>query len=202
MSGFLKPTAGRIHFLGRDITRLPAHRRAHLGICRTFQITTLFRSLSVADNLRLSLEALPHRRRPFLRSAMPAEELLAPHRDFLEEWGLWQLRKVPVAALPYGTQRQLEVVMALLQGPRVLLLDEPMAGCDARAREQMAGLIRRLKGSLAILLVEHDMDFALRLSDELTVLHKGRVIAHGTPEQLRADEQVQRIYFGGEEEGP
>ena len=140
--GFIKPSRGSIQFLGKEITSLPPFRHAHLGIGRTFQITTLFRSISVLDNLRLTLEALPATRVPFLKSNRFSEKNLEPIKDLLNTWGLWETRNIPVAALPYGVQRQLEIIMALLQKPRLLMLDEPMAGLEAGSRESMMRLIK------------------------------------------------------------
>jgi branched-chain amino acid transport system ATP-binding protein len=199
VSGFTPPTQGSIRFLGREITELPPFKRAHLGIGRTFQITNLFRSISVLDNLRLTLEALPATRIPFLTSGRFSEKNLEPWEAMLQTWGLWETRNVPVMALPYGVQRQLEIVMALLQKPKLLLLDEPMAGLEAGNRASMTQLIRDSAKETTIFFIEHDMNVALQLADRVTVLHLGKVIARGTPDQIQDNKEVQRIYFGFEE---
>jgi branched-chain amino acid transport system ATP-binding protein len=197
--GFTLPSRGSIQFMGKEITTLPAFARAHHGIARTFQITTLFRSISVLENLRLTLEALPATKLPFLRSGRFSEKNLEPMRPLLETWGLWETRYVPVAALPYGVQRQLEIVMALIQKPRLLLLDEPMAGLEAGNRASMSRMIKESSKETTVLFIEHDMNVALELADRVTALHLGEVIAEGTPEEIQATEEVQRIYFGLEQ---
>ena len=197
--GFIKPSRGSIRFLEKEITSLPPFRRAHLGIGRTFQITTLFRSISVLDNLRLTLEALPATRVPFLKSNRFSETNLEPVKDLLDAWGLWETRKIPVAALPYGVQRQLEIIMALLQRPRLLMLDEPMAGLEAGNRESMMRLIKESGKETTIFFIEHDMNVALQLADRVTVLHQGKIITQGTPGQVQGNREVQRIYFGYED---
>jgi branched-chain amino acid transport system ATP-binding protein len=194
--GFIKPSRGSIQFLGREVTSLPPFRRAHLGIGRTFQITTLFRSISVLDNLRLTLEALPATRVPFLKSNRFSEKNLEPVKDLLNAWGLWETRKIPVAALPYGVQRQLEIIMALLQKPRLLMLDEPMAGLEAGNRESMMRLIKESGKETTIFFIEHDMNVALQLAERVTVLHQGKTVTQGTPGQIQSNREVQRIYFG------
>jgi branched-chain amino acid transport system ATP-binding protein len=196
--GFIRPSGGSIQFMGREITSLPAHNYAHLGMGRTFQITTLFRTITVLENLRLSLEALPATRLPFLKSGRFSEKDLGPVIGLLKPWGLWETRNVPVAALPYGVQRQLEIVMALIQKPRLLLLDEPMAGLEAGNRPSMTNLIKESSRETTILFIEHDMNVALHLADRVTVLHQGRRIAEGSPEEVQNNEEVQRIYFGFE----
>ncbi len=198
--GFIKPSRGSIRFLGQEITSLPAFKRAPLGIGRTFQITTLFRSISVLDNLRLTLESLPATRLPFLKSAGFSEKDVAPMKDLLHTWGLWETRNTPVAALPYGVQRQLEIIMALLQRPKLLMLDEPMAGLEAGNRTSMMELIRESGKETTIFFIEHDMSVALQLADHVTVLHQGKIVVQGSPEQVQNNREVQRIYFGYDEE--
>ena len=194
--GFIHASRGSIQFLGKDITSLPPFKHAHLGIGRTFQITTLFRSITVLDNLRLTLEALPATRVPFLKSNRFSEKNLEPIKDLLNTWGLWETRKFPVAALPYGVQRQLEIIMALLQKPRLLMLDEPMAGLEAGSRESMMRLIKESGKETTIFFIEHDMNVALQLADRVTVLHQGKIVAQGSPAQVQNNREVQRIYFG------
>jgi branched-chain amino acid transport system ATP-binding protein len=197
--GFIQPSRGSIQFLGQEITSLPAFKHAHLGIGRTFQITTLFRSISVLDNLRLTLEALPETRVPFLRSVRFSEKNLEPMMELLNTWGLWETRNLPVAALPYGIQRQLEIIMAFMQKPKLLMLDEPMAGLEAGNRISMMRLIKESSKETTIFFIEHDMTVALQLADRVTVLHQGKIVAQGSPEQVQNTREVQRIYFGFEE---
>ncbi len=194
--GFIKPSRGSVQFMGEEITSLPAFKYAHLGIGRTFQITTLFRTITVLDNLRLSLEALAATRLPILKSGSFSERNLEPIMGLLDTWGLWKTRNVPVAALPYGVQRQLEIVMALIQKPRLLLLDEPMAGLEAGNRASMTSLIKESSRETTIFFIEHDMNVALQLADRVTVLHQGKRIAQGSSEEVQNNKEVQRIYFG------
>jgi branched-chain amino acid transport system ATP-binding protein len=119
--------------------------------------------------------------------------------DLLNTWGLWETRNIPVAALPYGVQRQLEIIMALLQRPKLLLLDEPMAGLEAGSRTSMMRLIKESSKEATIFFIEHDMTVALQLADRVTVLHQGKIVAQGSPEQVQNNREVQRIYFGFEE---
>ena len=196
--GFIQSSRGSIQFLGQEITSLAAFKHAHLGIGRTFQITTLFRSISVLDNLRLTLEALPETRVPFLRSARFSEKNLEPMMEFLNTWGLWETRNLPVAALPYGIQRQLEIIMALMQKPKLLMLDEPMAGLETGTRMSMMRLIKESSKETTIFFIEHDMTVALQLADRVTVLHQGKIVSQGSPQQVQNNREVQRIYFGFE----
>ena len=198
ISGFIKASKGSIQFKGQEITRLPAFKRAHMGIGRTFQITTLFQSLSVLENLRLTLEALPQSRLPFMKSSRFSENNLEHLSEMLRTWGLWEERKMPVVALPYGIQRQLEIVMAILHDPKLLLLDEPMAGLEAGNRAAMTKMIKALSEKMTILIIEHDMDVALLLADRVTILHHGEIITQGSPEEIQNNTEVQRIYFGFE----
>lgn len=194
--GFIHASRGSIQFLGKEIASLPPFRHAHLGIGRTFQITTLFRSITVLDNLRLTLEALPATRVPFLKSNRFSEKNLEPVKDLLNAWGLWETRRFPVAALPYGVQRQLEIIMALLQKPKLLMLDEPMAGLEAGSRESMMRLIKESSNETTIFFIEHDMNVALQLADHVTLLHQGKIVVQGSPEQIQSNREAQRIYFG------
>ncbi len=194
--GFIHASRGSIQFLGKEIASLPPYRHAHLGVGRTFQITTLFRSITVQDNLRLTLEALPATQVPFLKSNRFSKKNLEPMKGLLNTWGLWETRKFPVATLPYGVQRQLEIIMALLQRPRLLMLDEPMAGLEAGSRESMMRLIKASSKETTIFFIEHDMNVALQLADHVTVLHQGKIVVQGSPLQVQNNREVQRIYFG------
>jgi branched-chain amino acid transport system ATP-binding protein len=120
-------------------------------------------------------------------------------RNLLNTWGLWETRNIPVAALPYGIQRQLEIIMALLQKPKLLMLDEPMAGLEAASRTSMMRLIKESSKETTIFFIEHDMTVALQLADRVTMLHQGKIVAQGSPEQVQNNREVQRIYFGFEE---
>jgi branched-chain amino acid transport system ATP-binding protein len=196
ISGALPVTAGRIALFGRDVTAAPAHRRAALGLARTFQITNLFPDLSVLENCLLAVQAHSPVRFSMLRPVGGYPALLERARIALERLELGSLAGAVVRNLSHGEQRQLEIALALAGQPRVLLLDEPTAGLSPAESRLMAGLLRRLDPTITVLMIEHDMDIALELSDMVTVLHYGRVIADGPREQVKADPQVREIYLG------
>jgi branched-chain amino acid transport system ATP-binding protein len=195
-TGVLTPARGRIMFGGRDITRLPPHRRAALGIARTFQITNLFPTLTVSDNIALAVRALSPRKfslfgspRLDLKEAARIDQALGAVR-------LAGRAGAPVSDLSYGEQRQLELALALAANPRLLLLDEPAAGLSPAERAMVGGIIRALPRDLTLVLIEHDMDLALGLVDQVTCMHEGRVLAEGPPDAIRRDARVQEVYFG------
>jgi len=198
LAGNLRPDAGRITFAGEDITRLPAARRARKGLARSFQITSIYLEFTALQNVALAVQArLGHSVR-FWRDARGDSSLLAPAREFLEQVGLENRIDILAANLAHGEQRQLEVAMALATRPRLLLLDEPMAGMGIEESQRMIALLASLKRRHTIILVEHDMDAVFRLADRISVLVYGRVIATDTPERIRANEEVRRAYLGTE----
>jgi branched-chain amino acid transport system ATP-binding protein len=196
VTGVLPPTAGRIEFDGRDITRLPPHKRARLGISRTFQITNLFPSLSIAENMVLAVRGLSPRK--FSLFGKPTTTSTEADRIAAALSGarLSGRTAVKVKELSYGEQRQLELALALVTDPRMLLLDEPAAGLSAAERAMVAGIIRALPPELTIILIEHDMDLALGLVDYVTCLHEGRVLIEATPQGIRSNAMVQEVYLG------
>jgi branched-chain amino acid transport system ATP-binding protein len=196
ISGELPVTAGRIVLFGRDVTGLPSHRRAALGLARTFQITNLFPSLTVLENCLLAVQALTPSRLAMLRPLAAYVDLAARARRALDAVGLGERAEAQVRHLSHGEQRQLEIALALAGRPRVLLLDEPCAGLAPAERELMAALLRRLDPALTVLIIEHDMDIALEVAQHVTVLHYGRVIADGSREAVKADPTVREIYLG------
>jgi branched-chain amino acid transport system ATP-binding protein len=196
ISGLIAPASGRILLAGRDITALPPHRRAACGLARTFQITTLFAHLSVLDNIQLAVQALDRKAFTMHRPASAFPHIGERARELMEAWGLWQKRNLPARALSYGEQRQVEMVMALAHRPQVLLLDEPAAGLSATEKQRMISLIRQLDDDISILLIEHHMDVAFALAEQVTVLHQGRMVTEGTPEEVRNDARVRQIYLG------
>jgi branched-chain amino acid transport system ATP-binding protein len=195
-TGILRPTAGRIVFDGADITKLPPHRRARLGISRTFQITNLFPTLAVVDNLALAVRGLT--RRKFSLFGAPA--LLADEARQIEHAlravRLLERAGMPVKELSYGEQRQLEIALALVAAPRMLLLDEPAAGLSPSERAMVGDIIRALPRALTVLLIEHDMDLALGLVDWVTCMHEGCIIAEEEPDAIRRNALVQEVYLG------
>jgi branched-chain amino acid transport system ATP-binding protein len=196
IAGEQRLTAGAIRLEGRDVTRLKAHRRAALGVGRTFQITTLFMGLTVAENVRLAVRGLSSRKFSMLGAdrASAAERLRV--EQVLERSRLAAARDRPARTLSYGQQRELELALALAGEPRLLLLDEPAAGLSPAERGTMAELIRALPRSLTVVLIEHDMHLALGLVDYVTCLHYGQVLAEGPPQAIRANQTVQEVYLG------
>ncbi len=198
LTGNLRPDSGTIHFAGRDITRLPIDARVRLGLARSFQITAVLREFSAIENVALAVQAHAGHSFRFLADARNDTSLREPAWQGLEIVGLDDRAGVPAAALSHGEQRQLEIAMALAGEPRLLLLDEPMAGMGAEESQQMVHLLRRLKARCGMLLIEHDMDAVFALADRITVLLYGRAIASGTPEEIRANPEVRQAYLGEE----
>ncbi len=199
LSGQLKPDGGTIRFAGSDIARLSPAGRSHLGLARSFQITSIFRDFSVLDNVALAIQAHDGHAFRFWRAARTDERLQGPAARVLDQVGLGGRSNVLAGNLAHGEQRQLEIAMALATGPRLVLLDEPMAGMGLEESNRMVQLLRSLKGEYAMLLVEHDMDAVFALADRITVLVYGRAIASGPPEQIRADQNVRDAYLGDDE---
>ena len=200
LSGQLTPDSGRIHFAGHDITALPVYKRSHLGLARSFQITSLFLDLSMLDNVALAVQAHAGHSFHFWRDARAQPELREPARAALAHVGLSARADLPASLLSHGEHRQLELAMALAGSPRMLLLDEPMAGLGPEESLAMVATLRGLKRELTILLVEHDMEAVFALADRITVLVYGRVIASGAPEDIRANAQVRDAYLGEAED--
>ena len=197
ISGALPPTSGRISLFGQDVTDAPAHRRAALGLARTFQITNLFPDLTVRENCLLAIQAHTRSRFAMLRPVGLFDDLQTRARATLEAVGLTGIVDAVVRNLSHGEQRQLEIALALAGRPRLLLLDEPTAGLSPAESRLMAGLLARLDPAITVLMIEHDMDIALELSPHVTVLHYGCVIADGSRDEVRVDPQVREIYLGG-----
>ncbi len=199
LSGMLKPTTGRIFFLDKDITKMPPHKRAAFGLARTYQITNLFFSLTVQENLLLSLQVSDTFKYSFRRPLTADNYLLPQVQRLLEPWGMWDKRDVEVRNLSYGDQRQLEIILALSQNPKLLLLDEPTSGLSSAETATMVSMIEALPQDITILFIEHDMDTAFRLAQRVMVLHLGKVLTSGSPEEIKKNVQVQKIYLGEEQ---
>jgi branched-chain amino acid transport system ATP-binding protein len=197
ISGEQAPTSGRIALFGRDVTRLPPYRRAALGLARTYQITNLFPRLTALDNCFLAVQALsPVKLHPH-RAAERYPELFARARRALDAVGLSARADEPVRTLSHGEQRQLEIALALAGSPRLILLDEPTAGLAPAESQLMTALLKRLDPAITLLVIEHDMDVAFALTDRITVLHYGKVVADGHARDVRSDPLVREIYLGG-----
>ena len=200
LSGELAPDAGRITFDGRDITHEPPFRRALAGLGRSYQITSVFGEFTVLQNVALAVQARAGSSFRFWRRAASEAALIAPAHAALAQVGLAGLDDRRVSALSHGQRRQLEIAMTLAGAPRLLLLDEPMAGMSHSESEAVVALLQTLKGRYTILLVEHDMDAVFALADRITVLVYGRTSASGTPEQIRQNAEVREAYLGDQEE--
>mgnify|MGYP006171341177 CR=1 FL=1 len=195
LAGNLRPDAGSIRFAGEDITRLPAPARARKGFARSFQITSVFPEFTAIENVALAIQAHQGHSFRFWRPAMRDPVLLDPARQFLKDVGL-EKPDTLAANMSHGEHRQLEVAMALAGRPRLLLLDEPMAGMGIEESQRMIELLGTLKRRQAMILVEHDMDAVFRLADRIAVLVYGRVIATGSPEDIRLNPEVRKAYLG------
>lgn len=196
LSGELRPDAGCIRLLGRDVTELPVHARAKLGLGRTFQVSSLLPSFSVLENVAIGVQARWRASAGGLRNAATDPALNGPAQDILDRLAIGALAHRPAGTLAHGERRLVELAMALAPGPKVLLLDEPLAGVSPAEAERVVDILAALRAELAILLVEHDMDAVFRLADRITVLVYGRAIASGTPQEIREDSAVRRAYLG------
>ena len=199
ISGLLPPTSGRVLFRGDDVTSLPAPARCRRGISRTFQITSIFPDLTVLENVRIAVQLKSGGNFRLLggRALLDATEHRA--RESLGFLGLLDRADAPAATLPHGDQRLLEIAMALAQEPELLLLDEPTQGLSPEDTAATVAVIRQIARDrrLTIILVEHDMDVVFDLADRISVLHFGQLIAEGTPDEIRANAEVQTAYLGG-----
>jgi branched-chain amino acid transport system ATP-binding protein len=196
ISGETMPSGGRIELFGRDITRLPSHRRAALGLARTYQITNLFPRLTVLDNCLLAAQALLPLKLHMHRDLAHYPEVLERARTVLGAVGLSDRAAATVRDLSHGEQRQLEIALALAGAPKLLLLDEPTAGLSPAESASMTALLKTLDPAITLLVIEHDMDVAFQLTDRVTVLHYGKVVADGHRRDVVADPLVQEIYLG------
>ncbi len=198
LSGEIRSDAGSVHFDGQNITHLKPHARSRRGLARSFQITSIFPDFSVLDNVALAVQAQAGHSFRFWRKAGTDEALRAPARAVLEAVGLADRADLTAANLAHGAQRQLEIAMALATRPRLLLLDEPLAGMGVEESRHMIAFLAGLKGQQTIALIEHDMDAVFALADRITVLVYGRVIASGAPADIRRDADVRRAYLGAD----
>lgn len=201
LMGELRSDRGSIRLAGEDVTTMPPYRRSMRGIARSFQITSIFPEFTACDNVALAVQAHAGHSFRFWRAARVDAALRTPAQAILDSVGLTHRADVPAAALAHGEQRLLEIAIALASRPRLLLLDEPMAGMSAEDAARMVSFLSRLKGKITLLLIEHDMDAVFALADRVTVMLYGSVIASGPPDQIRADAEVRKAYLG-EDEAP
>jgi branched-chain amino acid transport system ATP-binding protein len=196
ITGDFPPTSGRIRFFGEDITALPPHERIRKGLRRTYQSSLLFRELSVRDNLFLAVRGVANGRFS-LRRAGAGHGSTQATDELLERARLAHIADTLVADLAHGQQRQLEIGMALAGAPRLILFDEPAAGLSPAERRELVALLNALPAHMGFVIIEHDLDIALRVTEKVTVMHNGRVLKTGTPAEIENDAQVQAIYMGG-----
>ena len=198
LCGLMRPDAGTIHFQGQDITRLPAHRRARLGITRSFQITSLIQDLSVFDNIALAVQARMGSSFRMIRPARSDTAIQSRTMALLARVGLAEKAQMQTGALSHGEHRHMEIAIALASEAPLMLLDEPMAGLGSEESTAMVGLLNSIKGQHTIVLIEHDMDAVFALADRISVLVYGRLIATGPPDEIRSNKDVEAAYLGEE----
>lgn len=198
ISGTLQPDAGSIVFRGEDVTRMPMHTRVGLGLARSYQITNIYKGFSVLDNVALAVQARTGTSMSFFRPVDRERETFDQARGVVDRIGLAHRMNALASNLAHGEQRQLELGLALATNPKLLLLDEPMAGMGPEESEAMVKLVSSLRGQVTMLLIEHDMDAVFRLADRISALVYGHVIATGTPDEIRKDPKVRKAYLGEE----
>ena len=196
LCGSQKPDSGAIRFKGRDITGMAMHKRAHLGITRSFQITSLIMQMSVLDNIALAVQARDGHSFRFVRPARSITSLREKAMALLDRVGLKDKADHLTIALSHGEHRRMEIAIALASQAELMLLDEPMAGLGTQESAEMVDLLKQIKGKQSILLIEHDMDAVFALADRISVLVYGHIIATGTPAEIRDNEAVQHAYLG------
>lgn len=196
ISGELVQDSGTIEFEGRDISCLSVHARSRIGLARSFQVTSIFPDMSTLANVVLAVQAHAGHSYRCIRPALADEDLTGPAKHYLARVGILDRASVRASYLSHGEKRALEIAMALATGPKMLLLDEPLAGMGSEEATQMIALLRELKSTLTILLVEHDMEAVYALADRITVLVDGRVVATGSVEDIQRNENVRSAYLG------
>jgi branched-chain amino acid transport system ATP-binding protein len=198
LTGKYRPSFGRVLFKGQDITGLPVHRRSHLGIGRSFQITNIFPNLTVLENVRLAAQALSPDRFRFFRASAAIPSHIQKAREVLHVVGLSDAADAPASILPHGGKRKLELAILLAGDPELLLLDEPTAGMASEQVPELIQIIDRVRqqGNKTIVLVEHNMNIVMSISDRITVMNLGNVLAEGSPTEISRNEQVQKVYLG------
>ncbi len=199
LSGFVPPVSGRIHLLGTDVTTMSSHKRAALGLARSFQINSLFSQLPLLHNVLLAIQGVQTSRYQMIRPITAYKDNLVKAEELLELVGLWDERKSPVAMLGHGQQRQVEIILALASKPRLLLLDEPSAGLTAAESVNLGRIIQNLTADTTVFFCAHDLDLVFSLAERVVVLYYGQLVAQGTPEQIQVDPKVREIYLGTEQ---
>jgi branched-chain amino acid transport system ATP-binding protein len=197
LAGIFPPTSGIILFEGRDISALKLHERAKIGIGRSYQVTSIFPELTVHENVRLAVQSKALRRVSLFKPAERLKDIAEKADRILEEMGIADYRNQIASTIPYGSQRSLDVGIALATDPKLLLLDEPTSGMSPEDTVKMIGLVERISQNYTIALIEHHMKVVMSISDMITVLSQGKVIAEGSPAEIQINEDVRRAYLGG-----
>jgi branched-chain amino acid transport system ATP-binding protein len=197
LTGMYKPDRGTILFQGKDITGRPIHKIVNLGIARSFQVLNIFSEIPPFENVRLAIQSRKKKSFHFLRSAQGFSDMNRETEEIIDEIGLTSVKDVPTKHLSYGDKRVLEIGIALASQPKLLLMDEPTSGLPSSETERIKQFIKKISERLTVVVIEHDMDVVLTISDAIVVLHKGKVIAHGSSEVIQANELVQEAYLGG-----
>ena len=197
LTGLYQPDTGKVLFKGQDISGWPIHKIVNLGIVRSFQVLNIFSEISPADNIRLAVQSRKKRGLNFFRSAKGFEDINQETDAVLEEIGLSAVKNLPTKTLSYGDKRVLEIGIAMASQPKLLLMDEPTSGLPTSETERIKEFIKKISKQLTVVVIEHDMDIVLTISDIIIVLHQGRVIAQGAPEEIKANDEVQEAYLGG-----
>jgi len=198
ISGILSPDSGAVYLFGEDVTRLPMHRRANLQLSQTFQLINLFKGLTVLENVAMALQSFKRLKYTLHRPFSTYPFINDQAEEFLKDWDLWEKRNIPVSSLSYGDQRLLDIMLALVSKPRLLLMDEPTSGLSTTEKRVVTSKVKALGREITVLFIEHNMDVALDLAERVTVLHMGELVAEGTPAEIRRDSQVKKIYLGTE----
>ena len=198
LNGQLKPNNGRVYLFGQDVTNTSAHRRVHLKQSRSYQVTALFPTLSVMDNILLAIQGTKSSRFQMFRSARDYNEYIIKAQNLLESMSIWEMKDASVKSLSYGDQRKLEIALSLASEPKLLQLDEPSCGLTTAESADIANLIRTLERDITVIFVAHDMDLVFGVADRIIVLHYGQIIAEGTCDEIRIHPRVKEIYMGTE----
>ncbi len=196
VTGDFLPTSGTIRLFGEDVTRFPAYERIRRGLRRTYQISLLFGGLTVSDNVYLACRGVSRGRFSLIRGRR-SDPLLLRAEELIAAVHLSEAADTPVSELSYGQQRQLEIALALAGAPRLILFDEPAAGLSPTERRELVQILNGLPEHIGYIIIEHDMDVALRVAESVTMMHNGRVFKEGTPQEIEADAEVQELYLGG-----
>ena len=198
LNGQLKPTSGRIFFRGEDITDMPAHRRIHLGIGRSFQITSLFNGLTVMDNMLIGLQGTKPERYQIFRPLKSNKSLMEKAGELLDSFDLWDMKDESVSCISYGAQRKLEIALGMASNPKLLLLDEPSCGLTGAESAELSTRITNFGKDISLICIAHDMDLVFGIATRIMLLHYGKFIIEGKPEEIKCSPVVKEIYMGCE----